>query len=206
VTGRAASRWTIIALAAALVNLAMFTTIQLMVGNRRIRLADTSQFDVANFIRAAEPPRDVRRRRDPKAPRKPAAEQQRDIQRLAQSASSSSLGAFQVDLPRIDVDVGVDLGKGLSLARELTPLVRFPPQYPQAALLRKTEGSVLVRFTVTETGGVSDPEILRSDPPGVFDRAAIRAILRWKYQPQLVNGKPASVISYTRIKFLIPKK
>lgn len=185
-------------LVALLVNALMFTAIRYMVINRQIRLADTSQFDLANFIRMQEQSRDVRSRRDPKAPEKPKTEQQQDLNRLAQ-ASKGGVGGLSVDMPNIDIEI--DVGGGIALARELTPLVRFSPDYPMSAAQNRTEGYVLLRFTVTETGSVADPEVLRSFPPGIFDRAAMRSVLRWKYQPQLVNGEPVSVMSYTRIVF-----
>jgi protein TonB len=188
-----------VVLAALLINAAMFTAIRYMVINRQIRLADTSQFDLANFIRMQEQSRDVRSRRDPKAPQKPEAEQQRDLNRLADASRGSGVGGMSVDMPDIDIDI--DVGGGISLARELTPLVRFPPDYPMAAVNNKIEGYVLLRFTVTETGAVADPEVLRSEPPGIFDRSARRAVMRWKYQPQLANGEPVSVVTYTRLVF-----
>lgn len=191
---------TFVVLAALLVNALMFTAIRYMVINRQFRLADTAQFDLANFIRVQEQSRDVRSRRDPTAPEKPKAEQQQDLSRLAE-ASKGAVGGLAVDMPDIEVDI--DVGGGISLARELTPLVRFPPEYPLKALQDRVEGYVLLRFTVTETGTVADPEVLRSEPPGTFDRAAIRSILRWKYQPQLVEGEPVSVITYTRIVFRV---
>lgn len=188
-----------VVLAALLVNAVMFTAIRYMVINRQIRLADTSQFDLANFIRMQEQSREVRSRRDPKAPEKPETEQQRDLNRLAEASKGSGLTGMNVDMPDIDIDI--DVGGGIALARELTPLVRFPPEYPMSAMGNRIEGYVLLRFTVTETGTVADPEVLRADPPNIFDRAAMRAVLRWKYQPQLANGKPVSVITYTRIVF-----
>ena len=186
-------------LAALFINAAMFTVIRYMVVNTDIRLADTSQFDLANFIRMQEQSRDVRSRRDPKAPEKPKAEQQRDLSRLAEASQTGGLGGLAVDMPDIEIDI--DVGGGISLARELTPLVRFPPEYPMSATANRIEGYVLLRFTVTETGTVADPEVLRSEPPNVFDKAAMRSVLRWKYQPQLANGKPISVLTYTRIVF-----
>jgi protein TonB len=164
-----------------------------------MRLADTTDFDIANFIRVQEQQRDVRSRRDPRAPQKPETEAQQDLSRLLEASKSGGIGGLTVSLPRIDIDI--DVGGDVQLARELTPLVRVSPEYPMRALNRGTEGHVLVRFTVTETGSVADPEVLRSDPPGVFERAAIRAVLRWKFQPQLVDGKPVSVITYTRLVF-----
>ncbi len=184
---------------AILVNVLMFTVIEWMVGLNRIRLSDTTDIDIANFIRMSEQSREVRSRRDPKAPEKPAKEMQQDLERLSQASRMGGLTGLSVDLPDIDVDI--DLGGDIHIARELTPLVRIPPDYPIAALAKRIEGFVLLRFTVTETGSVADPEILRSDPPGVFDRAARRAVLKWKYQPQLVDGKPVAVKSYTRVRF-----
>ncbi len=191
----------IIVLGALVVNAAMFTAIRYMVINRQMRLAETSQFDLANFIRMQEQSRDVRSRREPKAPEKPKTEQQRDLSRLAQASKSGGVGGLSVDMPNIDIEI--DIGGGISLARELTPLVRFPPEYPMGAATNRIEGYVLLRFTVTETGTVADPEIIRSQPAGIFDRAALRSVLRWKYQPQLVEGEPVSVISYTRISFMM---
>ncbi len=72
------------------------------------------------------------------------------------------------------------------------PIVRVEPVYPQRALDRGIEGWVEVEFTVTEVGSISEPTILRSDPSGIFDRAALRAIERWKYEPKIVDGQPVS--------------
>ena len=193
-----------IVLAALVINALMFIAIEYMVGNRRIRLTETTDFDISNFIRVAEDSREVRSRRDPQAPEKPQNEMQQDMQTLTDLSRGGSVSGLQVSFP--DIDLSIDVGGGISVARELTPLVRIPPEYPASALMRGIQGQVVLRFTVTETGAVADPEVLRSDPPGIFDRAAIRAVLRWKYQPQFVDGKPASVVSYTRINFEIQGK
>ncbi|MDH4048221.1 MAG: energy transducer TonB [Gammaproteobacteria bacterium] len=192
-------RFPTIVIVAMLVNALMFGVIQYMVINRDLRLGDTTNFDIANFIRMQEQSREVRSRRDPKAPEKPDMEAQQDISRLVSATKGGGVGGLAVNLPSIDIDV--DVGGGVQIARELTPLVRVPPEYPERARISMVQGEVLLRFTVTETGSVADPEVMRSDPPGYFDRAAIRAVLRWKYQPQLVDGRPVSVITYTRIVF-----
>jgi len=194
-----AARIPTIVLATILVNAIMFGVIQYLVINRQMSLSDTTDFDIANFIRMQEQSRDVRSRRDPKAPEKPESETEQDLSRLIDASKGGGVGGLAVNLPDINIDI--DVGGNIQIARELTPLVRIPPDYPQRALLRCLEGFVLVRFTVTETGSVADPEILRSEPPGLFDRSATRAVLRWKFQPQLADGKPISVITYTRFVF-----
>lgn len=190
----------IILVMAVAINVILFTAIETMIGMQRIRLSDASDIEIANFIRVNEQSREVRSRRDPEAPQKPPKDVQQDLRRLS-DASQSNLSGLSIDIPDINVDIGVS--GDISIARELTPLVRVPPEYPMAALIRKQEGYVLMRFRVTETGSVADPEVLRSDPPGVFDRAARRAVLKFKYQPQFANGKPVSVMTYTRLTFVM---
>jgi protein TonB len=36
---------------------------------------------------------------------------------------------------------------------------------------------------------VDDPLVVESQPRRLFDRAAIRAILRWKFKPRIVDGQ-----------------
>jgi protein TonB len=199
VSTSAAIRYPIKILGAVVINLLLFTAIQLMVINRQMSLTDKNEFDIASFIRMQEQSREVRSRRDPKAPQKPKAEAQQDVKRLTAVAKSGTVSGLNVSMPEIDIDI--EVGGEIQIARELTPLVRIPPEYPHSALLNETEGYVILMFTVTETGSVADPEIIASEPPGTFDRAAIKSVLRWKYQPQLANGKPISVVTKTRIRF-----
>ena len=189
-----------ILLVALLVNAIIFGVIQYMVGNPRLRLTEATEFDIANFIRVHEQSREVRSRRDPKAPEKPQQEQQQELRQLAQ-ATSGSMAGLAVDIPNLDIDLGLDVGSNIQIARELIPLVRVNPDYPHRAALKGVEGYVVVRFTVTETGSVADPEVLRADPPGYFESAARRAILRWKYQPQIRDGKAVRVVSFTKLIF-----
>ena len=199
---RSPAKMPIVIVTAVVVTALLFTGIEYLIGQRRARLSKVADIQIANFIRMQEASRDVRSRRDPQAPEKPQQEMQQDLQKL-QASSGGGMSSLDVDIP--EVDLQLELGGSIAVARELTPLVRIPADYPLSALSREIEGWVLVRFTVTETGSVADPEILRSEPPGVFDRAAKRAVLKWKYQPQIVDGKPAAVVTYTRLRFEMEK-
>lgn len=188
---------------ALVVNAVMFTVIEYMVGMKRVRLNEATDFELANFIRVSEQSREVRSRRDPKAPQKPQSEVQQDVAQLAQGTSSVGNVSLSVEMPSIDIDVA---GGGIKMARELTPLVRIPAEYPMAARANRTEGFVELRFTVTEAGTVENPEVLRASPQGVFERAALRAVRKWKYQPQVVDGEPRAVVTYTRVRFELMKE
>ncbi len=71
---------------------------------------------------------------------------------------------------------------------DVVPLVRIQPQYPRDAAMNQIEGYVTVSFTITETGAVTNPRVIDAEPPRVFDRAALRAILRWKFKPRIIDG------------------
>ena len=71
------------------------------------------------------------------------------------------------------------------------PLVRVPPQYPQRANSRGIEGWVQLEFTITEVGAVTDIVVVAAEPSGYFERAASRALSRWKYKPKIIDGRPA---------------
>lgn len=91
-------------------------------------------------------------------------------------------------------DSVLDSGSGaFSDDGEYLPVVKVRPKYPSRAMERGIEGSVTVEFTVTEEGFVEDPVVVESDPPGIFDRAAIQAASKFKYRPKLVDGSPIRV-------------
>ncbi|KRG87562.1 energy transducer TonB [Stenotrophomonas daejeonensis] len=57
------------------------------------------------------------------------------------------------------------------------------PRYPADALRSGTSGEVLVEITVGTDGSVTDARILRASPPRVFDREALNAVKRWRFEP-----------------------
>ncbi len=92
------------------------------------------------------------------------------------------------------IDVGVDVG-GANIAiaasdSDVIPIVRVQPQYPLRAAERGTEGWVEVEFTISKLGTVKDAVVMNSYPSSVFDRVALKAIRRWKYNPKIEDGEP----------------
>ena len=77
-------------------------------------------------------------------------------------------------------------------AEEVTPLVDIPPEYPRRALAAGIEGQVTLQFTVNAEGRVENIRILSAEPPGVFERAARRAVSRWRFAPRRENGVAVS--------------
>jgi protein TonB len=65
---------------------------------------------------------------------------------------------------------------------------RIPPEYPNDAAEKGIEGAVDLSFRVSPRGDVEDVTVVHSEPSSVFNRAAIAAVRRWKYQPRKVDG------------------
>jgi len=90
---------------------------------------------------------------------------------------------------------------------EYLPIVKVAPMYPARAQSQGIEGWVLVKFTVTEAGTVTDPVVLEAQPPGVFDEAAKKAVQKFKYKPRVQDGKPIAVPNVQHlIRFELDKK
>ena len=68
-----------------------------------------------------------------------------------------------------------------------------PLRYPPKAKRYKYVGQVIVKFGVDQQGKVTDPYVVASEPPGVFERAALKHVKSYKYKPPLLAGEPTHV-------------
>ncbi|WP_246064560.1 energy transducer TonB [Pseudoluteimonas lycopersici] len=68
-------------------------------------------------------------------------------------------------------------------SNDLRPISTPSPRYPPEAYRDGTAGEVQVEFTVGTDGSVTSARVVRADPPRVFDREALNAVKRWKFQP-----------------------
>lgn len=63
----------------------------------------------------------------------------------------------------------------------LRPTYHVEPVYPPEARSSKVEGWVELGMQVDEDGNVTHAEVLSSRPAGVFDDAAMAAVMQWRY-------------------------
>lgn len=99
--------------------------------------------------------------------------------------------------PSMDVQMGalpdftgadIDIGTGFNPDRDAQPLVRIPPQYPTQCLRAASNlETVVVEFDVTPEGSVVSPRVIDSTN-ACFNRAALRAVERWRYQPRVIDN------------------
>jgi TonB family protein len=88
-------------------------------------------------------------------------------------------------------------------AGDLTLIKSVKPTYPDKASLKKIEGWVELDFTVAENGEVKDIAVHATNPPGVFEASAIKALSQWRYKPILRDAKAAAQRARIRIRFAL---
>lgn len=103
---------------------------------------------------------------------------------------------LKMDMPKLNSSLAKGKGPYLGPAgsgggnQQAMPVVRIEPNYPRQAAMKGQEGWVLLQFDITEAGTVDNIEIKESRPTRVFDSEARRALLKWKYKPKVIDGKP----------------
>ena len=96
--------------------------------------------------------------------------------------------AVSMAAPKVSTSLNASLG---TFARDSVyiPVYVPQPQYPRRAQSRGKEGYAVIEVIITTTGGVRDPKLLEEDPEGWgFGRAAMKAALKLKYNPRVVDG------------------
>jgi len=130
----------------------------------------------------------TRVRKPPPPPPPPQEPPKVELVEPAQADPNSS--GFSLSIPSVDTGGISNAVGGIGGMRDgdAAPIVRIPPDYPPQAARDGKEGWVRLSFTINEVGGVEDVEVLDADPKRIFDRNAKRALRKWKYRPQIVDG------------------
>jgi periplasmic protein TonB len=142
------------------------------------------------------------------AKKQAAAQQAAAQQKAAQEAEAARLAATQK--PRATSSSSRNNTTSNNVPQPVTQQVKIQdarlvqqvqPRYPAQARRARRQGWVDVEYTVGTDGSVSAAHVVASRPGHLFDRAAVDAVLRWKYQPALRNGQPMAVTMRRRINF-----
>jgi TonB family protein len=115
--------------------------------------------------------------------------------------ASAESGSVQHDLEAAEAEQR--FLTNIIAAGDLTLVKSANPTYPKKAELSKTQGWVELDFTVAENGAVKDVVVHAASAPGVFDGAAISALLQWRYKPVLRDAKPVAQRARIRIRFAL---
>jgi protein TonB len=90
------------------------------------------------------------------------------------------------------------VGGGIQAPRKIRDV---KPMYPQAALVHRARGTVILDATIGTDGSVEQILVLHSVP--LLDQAAIDAVRQWEYEPSRLNGAPVAVIMTIFVQFAV---
>jgi protein TonB len=199
---------------AVLITLALFLMMTRMISGASQGGAQLEHYDVVDFVRLVREshPVDKEHRTLPPEEKPPPPPPPPDL--AVQQAAPPQPAPMPMPALNMDVRLGGAPVIGRlappvtppALDNEVIPLVQIPPVYPVRAERLRLGGSVVVEFTITAAGGVRDPVVVQSDPPRIFDQAAVQAILRWKFKPKLEEGKPVARRARQRFEFTPPEQ
>jgi protein TonB len=178
-------------LLSAVVTVALFFLMQALIRSDKSGFTEDKYGKIVDFVRVEEDQELTVKQRKPKPP-PPPDEPPPNQPKPSFDTSAQSIGV-SIGQADVKVDLNVQGTGGFSSDGEYLPIVKVAPVYPRRAQERGIEGYVLLEFFVTQTGAVRDPVVIEADPPGIFDRAAMQAALKFKYKPKVVDGEPVEV-------------
>jgi protein TonB len=166
------------------------------------------------MISSRKPPKPPEPDRDKKI-------EKREAKKVESQKRKAVTARPRIDLPRVSLTSGLNLAGGIKISgisrkdfnisnsafatafrltevdqppRVLRPV---PPRYPFVAQRKGLEGRVVIRFVVNAEGDVLEAEVAEVEPPdivGVFEGAALDAVVRYRFKPAIKDGEPVDCI------------
>ncbi len=176
------------------ITLGLFFLMQSLIKMGGSALTEPPQGSVLDFVRVKQEEQVEKKDRKPKKPPKPKEPPPQMEQPQMESESPNAEGSGMEFSAEAAGDAALEGGMALDSGDgEYLPIVKVAPAYPRRAQQRGIEGFVIVEFTVTKQGAVRDPVVVEANPQGIFEQAAIDAVLKFKYKARVVNGEPTEV-------------
>lgn len=180
----------IAAVLAALVTVALFTLMYSLIATGTANIDEEEAIRIAD-IQLGETRIEATLKEDkpdkPEVPEVPPPEM--EAPRLERFDVSTDISVSFTPKAEVKIDLtGLSASDG-----EYLPIYKVPPAYPQRAQMRGLQGYCIVEYTVTRNGSVKDARAVDCKPRGIFDRASIKAALKFKYKPRVVDGDPIEV-------------
>lgn len=208
-------------LIAIVLNIAIFILIQQLVSKEHSLKSALTNINLVEFIRLdkkPEPPKPEKEIEEIQPP--PPEKEPPPPEILEPDIKNLQPSKMDLSLPNINLPSSLSgkpyLGasmKSMGLGKSgnpkfdsnVVPTLRVPPVYPMRALRSGIEGVVTVEFTIAIDGSVKDTVIVKSTPSEIFDSAVLKAISKWKYAPDIIDGKPVEKRARQDVKFKLKR-
>lgn len=165
------------------------------------KLLDKQQQQVVDQQKAAELAAQ-KAAADKAAADKLAADQQKAQLADAQKAKQSRPAQPSGQAAKPAADAAAEAGAATGGQTSDAVLVKgADPSYPPSALRSHQSGWVIVSFSIEPNGRTGNVHVVSSQPRRVFDRAAMDAVLRYRFTPAMKDGVAVSSSRQQKIEF-----
>ena len=190
------------------VTLVLFFIMQALIDSGDQAYRSDSDGQIMEFVRIKDDESlSLKDRRKPKKP-EPPKEPPPPPKMIVEKQVKPTMNKVKIDIPNIDLPTiaggGPFLGNwaGNPLAEgDVLPIVRIDPQGTREALVEGIEGYVIVEVIIAADGSVASAVVIESVPRRLFDRNVIRAVLKWKFKPRIINGVAVERRAIQRLDF-----
>ncbi len=191
---RSGARYVIAGAMALIMTFVLLWGMQKLIAGGNDAMTEPVKGNVLDFIRLKKDESVVKKERKvqkPAKPKEPPPPMTIPPMQQSNPNATATKNSFAAD---IQTEAGLSGGLNLdSNDGDYLPIVKVAAVYPRRAQARGIEGFVVVEFTVTKTGAVTSPIIVHAEPEGVFERAALDAVVKFKYKPRVIDGVATSV-------------
>ena len=212
---------------AVIANLFIFYFIMQLVTNENFRARSLESINLVDFIRLKQeitPPDKIKPEQELEEP--PPPDEVPPPPEVPQpEISKPDVSQLDVEIPNLDIPLNIDgtpfigdfaksapntsdavsMKASRGILTDIKPTLKIPPEYPRRALRSGIEGVVTVEFTIAKDGKVKNPVIIKATPPDIFNRAVLKVITRWQFNPEIENGKPIEARARQNVKFKLQK-
>lgn len=163
----------------------LFLIMQSLIATQ-VPVIDTEKRRVIDPVMPPRPEPEPRPDERVEKPLEPEEVPQWDTPPIALDDTVGTLSAPGNEAPPTEIgDIGAGAGSST-----IVPVFRIAPEYPARALSRGIEGHVDLIFDVAASGRTENIRVLAAEPEGVFERAAMRTLAKWKYKAPVQDGVP----------------
>jgi len=198
--------------AALLITFVLVVCMHFMIRTEGIFEKPDSTHTYLNFIRI-DPAKEVTNTKDRHLPEPPPPPDQQPEAPDFSSQLDTMNPNLGMNMPSIGVPISesggpylgtLSAGDGMAaFDSDVMAVVRVPPTYPRNAKQARIQGSVTMEVLIRPDGTVSNVKVMGSNPPRIFDQAAIMAMQRWKFRPKIVDGNAVTQRAKQTIEFTL---
>lgn len=191
-------------LLAIVVSLAIFIGMEKMTSPKNMKQLEREDIPQLVYLRDKKDSQVDKKKRVP--PKKPKTEPVKKIDvlqpkmklNIQKNVKIQPIMTKNIDLSSISSLSGAQINVNIGLidANTLMTLSKVYPKYPRRAKIQRKEGLVQLQFQIDSNGYVHNPIVAKSNPEGLFEKAALNAIKKWRFKP-IKDSDPSSLIDAT---------